>query len=325
MKSNGQIKAIADGIYAEAMAGVESVAEVRKASIEGFKVANVDDLLKFMSDLCSDVEAVIKAPVVNGVSLPNFLSRVVSVGESTDSFIVSVRTKLTSPYKYRKDTEVQVSPTMVQDIANAYTAALFEMFYIEQAMENVDALNEVITQLLQENEIPYGFKFVVDHTSSADILTITDDEVVFNANVEKAMNISTIGIMRDEETSFNAMLKQDAVEAFVSQVSAVQTTPQLLKGNVTVISELTGLPTRKKVSKLIRKSYHRQAKFLNAVKTGVGYFDETVKVGKDEVDVFALVEKAEDGSLSVVLKPFNVDDQTVVKYDVLKEVKKLLK
>ena len=64
-------------------------------------------------------------------------------------------------------------------------------------------------------------------------------------------------------------------------------------------------------------SYHRQAKFLNAVNAGVGYFNETVNVGGEDTEVFALVEKSEDGTLATILSPFNVKTLMNVDYDVV--------
>lgn len=321
MVRNTTIKRIADGIYAEVTRDIEEVARLRKEQVDSFEPKDVDDLLKFTSELTAAVEAMIRGTQVEGVSLPKFLLRIMSVGESTDKVIISVRSKLNSPYKYRKDTEVVRDANFIQNIGQAYLSGLFEMYYIDAASANMNELNDVIAQLLQENEIPIGFKFKVDHTTDADVLEITDDMVVFNASIEKAQNAADIGIVREGDDEFSALIKQEAIEKFITAMKAVQTTAQLVKSRIPVITDLTGLATRKRVSKLIRKSYHRQARYLNIVKKGVGYYDETVKIDGEDVNVFALVGKAEDGTLSVVLKPFDVKTMFNVEFDVLEAVK----
>ena len=91
---------------------------------------------------------------------------------------VSVRTKLKSEYKYRKDTDIAVDENLIINIGKAYIDALFEMFYIEEANTNITELNAKVADIIAENEIGYSFKFAVESDTDAVVLAINNDEVI---------------------------------------------------------------------------------------------------------------------------------------------------
>ena len=320
MRTNKEIVTIADGIYAEATKGLSNLAEVKKNIVASIGEKSVEDGVAILQGLVADIEAVLKAPRTEGVGLPAYLAKMVYEDGKLDKVTISVRTKLKSDYKYRKDTVVAVDEDFITNAGKAYIDALYDMFYIEQAIENVNELNEKIAEIIAENEIPYSFKFAVNADVDAIVLSIDNNEVVFNANIARAHEIASLGIFKSGD-EYNDLICAEATEKLVASLKAVQTPVQLIKGNVALIKEVTGVSTKKRASKLIRGSYHRQAKFLNGVKAGIGYFEETVKIGGEDVEVFALVSKAEDGELAVVLNPFDVKTLYNVDYDVLGAVK----
>jgi hypothetical protein len=323
MRTNKEIVQIADGIYAEATASLSKLSEVKKAQVEAIKGMSVEDGFAAVQSIIADIESVIKAPRVNGVALPAYLSKISCDENSIAEVTISVRTKLKSDYKYRKDTVVAVDEKFVLNAGSAYLDALYDMFYIEEAISNVNALNEKIAEIIAENEIGYSFKFAVDENTNSTIISINNDEVVFKADITKALDIAGLTIFKEGD-EYNDLIRKEATDSLIDSLKTVQTPVQLIKGGVALIKEITGVSTKKRASKLIRGAYHRQAKFLNGVKAGVGYYNETVSINGEDVDVFALVAKAEDGTLSVVLNPFNVKDLFNVDFDVLAAVKEQL-
>lgn len=324
MKSSTQVKAIADGIHAEIQKDIASLTEVKKAKVASLSGMGADEGLEVISGLAADVEAVIKAANAEGVTLPSFLSRIITEGDSLASVTVSVRSKLKASYKYRKDTPVDVNEDFIENLAQAYLAGLWDIFYIEQAIENVDALNAKVAELVEANQIPYSIEFRVDHTTDAHVLEISNDKVVFNADIVRALNIAELGIFKGGD-EFSDLINKESIEEFVNAIKAIQTPVQLIKGKVGLVTDVTGLNTKQRASKLIHKSYHRQAKYLSSIKSGVGYFEDTVSINGEDVDVFALVSKAEDGTLAVVLNPFDVKTLFNVDFDVISAVKAQMK
>lgn len=320
MRANADIKRIAASIYNQGLESVKGIAELRSARVEAMKTMQVDEALSAGSELMSQVEAVIDNASEDGVFLPKYLSRLVAREGADDRLVVTIRSKLNAAYKYRKDTEVMLDDDFVINMGTAYLDSLFEMFYIELAMENVEELNDILTEITKENEIPYTIKFVIDHTADSPIASITDDEVVFNAGISEALGLSSLGLLQSGD-DYNDLVRTNATNELVAVLKAAQTTPKLIKSKVKVINALLDLPTRKKASKIIRETYHRQARYLNKVKKGVGYYLDKVKVNDEEIEVFSLVEKAEGGEMTVILKPFDTKTLYNVDIDVLEAVK----
>lgn len=320
MRTSKDIVRIADGIYAEAVNNVNKLAEVRQGVVASIAGKPAEEVINTVTELIDGIETGVKAPNVDGVKLPAYLSKVTYEADGSSEVTITVRTKLKSTYKYRKDAVVALDEDFIINAGKVYIDALFDMFHIDEAMQNVEALNAKIAGIIEENEIPYSFSFVVDANSSATVLSVNDNEVVFNASITRAQDIASLAIFR-EGSEYNNLIRQEATDNLVAALKSIQTPVQLIKGNVALIKEVTGVSTKKRASKLIRDSYHRQAKFLGKVKTGVGYFDETVKINGEDVEVFALVSKAEDGTIALVLSPFDVKTLYKVDYDVVEAVK----
>lgn len=320
MRASTDIKRIAASIYNQGKESVDGIAKLRSSKVEAMKSMGVDEALTVGSELMSQVEAVIGNATEDGVFLPKYLSRLVAREGADDRLVVTIRSKLNAAYKYRKDTEVMLDDDFVLNMGAAYLDSLFEMFYIELAMENVDELNGILANITKENEIPYSIKFVIDHTADSPIASITDDEVVFNAGISEALELSTLGLLQSGD-DYNDLVRTNATNELVAVLKAAQTTPQLIKSKVKIISSLLDLPTRKKASKIIRETYHRQARYLDKVKKGVGYYLDKAEVNGETIEVFALVEKAESGEMTVVLKPFDTKTLYNVDIDVLEAVK----
>lgn len=324
MRTSQEIKVIADGIYSEVANGLSSLSEVKRSNVAAMLEKSGDDRLADIMALVGDIESVLKGPRVSDVGLPSYLSKV-SYEEDGDlsSITITVRTKLKSSYRYRKDTQVAVDANFIANAGEAYVSALYDMFYIEEASANVVALNEKVAEICQTAEIPYSFRFAVDTESDAMVLSINDREVVFNANISRAHDVSSLGIFKSGD-EYDNIVSAATIEKIVTALKAAQTPVQLIKGNVQLIKDVTGVSTKKRASKIIRGSYHRQAKYLSGTKAGVGYFDETVKIDGEDVDVFALVAKNEEGDLSIVLSPFDVKTMYNVDFDVIAAVKEQL-
>lgn len=320
MRSNSEIKKIASGIYAEAASGLNNLIKVKAPIVATLKGADIDEGLKTVGELISSIEAVVKAPTIDGVSLPAFLSKCTATGDKLTEITVRISSKLKATTKFKKQTDIVVDENLVENIAKFYIDCLLDMFYIEQAENNIAELNAKIADICGSNNIPYTFEFKCDVSTDAVILYIDNQKVVFNASISRAHEISNLGMFQSGD-EYNDLIARESIQALINSLQAIQTTTQLIKGKVDVITEITGVSTKKRASKLIRGSYHRRAQYLNQVKAGVGYFDEDVEIGGETVEVFALVEKTADGELKIVLNPFDVKTLFAVDYDVIGAVK----
>lgn len=326
VRTRKQIADLSNAIYAEAMSGIQQLAESKKDVVAKFAAKDTDELLQFIVDLKAPIEAMFNGAVVDTTFLPKFLSKVSTLDGNTDRFDLNIRTRLNSPYKFAKTVNIQVSENLVEDMAQAYADALFAMFYIDIAYQHTTALTEKMAEYGESIELPYTIAFGVDTSVAGDVLEITDDKIVFNVTPDAAQNIANLAIMRDvaEDDEYSRLIVEDEMQKMTDILKTVSTPVQLLKANLPMITTLTSVTARRKASRVIRKAYHRQAQYLKAVKQGVGYFDETVKIDGKDVEVFALVRKNEDESLEVLLSPFDADTLYKVNFDVLAAVKKAI-
>lgn len=320
MRTNKDIVRIADGINEEAVNNITKLAEARKATVAEMAGKPAKEVIGSVTEIIAGIEASMASPRVDGVGFPTYLSKVTYEDNDSSEVTVTIRTKLKSTYKYKKGVTVALDDEFIENVGKAYIDALFDMFYIDEATQNVEALNAKIASIIEENEIPYSFSFAVDANSTAIVLSVNDNEVVFNASVPRAHDIASLPIFKSGD-EYNDLICKEATDNLVEALKSIQTPVQLIKGGVDIIKEVTGVSTKKRASKLIRDSYHRQAKFLCKVKTGVGYYNETVNINGEDVEVFALVSKAEDGTIALVLSPFDVKTLSKVDYDVVEAVK----
>lgn len=318
MRTGEQVKFIADSIYNKATESLARITEVHQGKVTGYTGEDIDSILGLATTICGIVGDSVALQREGDVGMPKYLTRVTS--SDPKSITLTLRSKLNAAYKYRKDFDIAFSSDFITDIGTAFIEALFDMLYIALALDNLNALNAKVAEICAENELPLMFRFVMDDTIKGAVAEITDTCLTLNVNIDMALNsVATLGIMCQDDDEYGETIRTEAANRLVEAMKGYTITPQLLKAdNITEISTMTNLPTKSKVTKIIRKAYHRNVKHLDKLKgAGVGYFDEDVQIGDDVVSVFALVARDADGVCSVILHPFDVKGLMNVQYDVL--------
>lgn len=317
MRTQKEIKTIANGIYASAMDSLVQLESNQEAAIKGIAKKSNEEVTATISKLASSVETIIKGTYFDGIGLPAFISKLSLESDAgVRTLNISIRSKLKAAYKFIRERAIAISDNIIEDIATFYIDALFEMFYLDAAHCNVMALNEKIATLVAENEIPYSVVFVVSDTAKTIVSSISDTCLELNASISEAHDLSSLGLFF-EGSEYNDMVAAESAKKLVDELKAVQTPVQFLKSNNDLIKKLTGVSTKKRANKLIREIHHRKAENLASVKQGVGYYNAEVEIAGEKVEIFALVEKAEDGTKTVVLSPFNIKTLEKVDFDVL--------
>lgn len=310
MRTELAIKTIANGIYGEYQKSIASFTEVRNADFD-----SATNKVELARELVKGIETIAKGCFYEGVGLPHFLSSISFEDEKAEHIYITVRSGLKAPYKYKNDISVALNKAFIKTVSEFYSEALFEMFYIEEAIANVEGFNVAFADILKEAGITYSVEFVCDNTSKAKVLSITDTSVVINLTVATALQLADLDIFSNGD-EYTALIAQGAREQVISGIQTAQTPAQFVKSNVKLIKELTGITTQKRIDKLIRASHHRKAENLKDVKAGIGYFE-----GKEgDKSIFALVTKSEDGSLEVTLSPIDINTLEPVEFDVLKAI-----
>lgn len=299
---------------------VEKIKDVKESMIETIMTSKDIDVVKQnINYLVKDVDTIYTAQVVNGISLPQRIVKVQYDGGM--EFVLILRSKLKAETKYMQKKEIRFTKNMLYDISDFFAEFLTDLFLIEVANENVCILNEKIKEICKDFKIPYTFGFdIIPEAGVPYVTKITDNEVRYSVDILNAKYISELPLLQSGDR-IKDLGQKDAQDDLVTTLYSIQTTPQLIKSKIDLIKQVTGVATKKHANKIIRECYHRNAKYLDSLKTGDAYFSNIVMIDGEEVNVFAIIHKDIDGTLSVLLHPFDIDTLFNVDFDVLAEIK----
>ena len=218
-----------------------------------------------------------------------------AVYEGTNSVEVSIRSKLKADLKTTASKAIKFDEKFFDKVVAFFLEQEELMFRKECAVENVAALNEVFAQLCEDNKTPFKVQFAIGDNF---IHTITDEYITFGITVAQANRVSTLAIIPAEGDEYSEFVAEQAKKNFVDAAKAAGTTVAFVKAKEPNVTKITEFSTKMSVYKLIRKSY---TKNFDKAKAGVCYYYD-----KDN-NVFAIVNKADDGSVSTLLSPFNTE------------------
>lgn len=325
MRKKSEIIRISNGLYGALTDKLASAPAVSEIDVKAIKKASFDKAHETVEAAKNTIDTIVKGVDFEGVFSNQFLTSMKSyeLDGKLDYIELTIKSRLKAEYPYRHAVTIKCDDNLIKTMCETYAYALIQLLYVDFAGENIKEANSVIAGLIAENEIPFTFEFTISD-KSAMINSITDSKVVFNASIENAFELSRNPLFQSGD-EYSDRVRETAVTALVERLKSVQTTTQLIKAGVDIIVELTGVKTKKRADKLIRQTYHKKAEHFNAVKTGIGYYEGTAKVDGEETEIFALLEKKEDGTIEVILAPFDIKTLFTVKADVLKKVKAALK
>lgn len=312
MRTKGTIKEIRDGIYGSIVNQLNESGALKEIESKG--VTSVDDVAKVINA----VKTIVTAASYENVVLPDYLFSFKTFDDSTGnvaSVAITVKTKLKAEFPYKSTAEYAVDKDFVTNVEKHFINAVFAIFDIELASENLKDVNEAVADICKEHDIPYTIKFVLSDKDTF-VEEITDDTVVLTAGIEPAFDVATAPIFQSGD-AFEEAVREKYIAEFVEKIKACPNTVSIIKSHASLIDTLTNTRTKKRAERLIRKAYHRKAENLKDVKAGIGYYEAKV----NDTEIFALVEKAEDGTLSVVLHPFDIITLVNVDFDVVAALK----
>ena len=317
MRTKAEIFKIRDNIFEQIATNVDNYVMNNQAKIKDFvQLQDVQKSMDLVLEFLSVITAIVKAPTVNGVCLPLFITKIETTDtESLRSFNLIVRSKIKATVQYKKVTNIRVSENIIEDMTTIILDGLFTMYFQEMALQNIDGLNNKISQICRDNGIRQMFKFTLSENNKV-ISYIDNDWVIFNADLERALDVTKQGIFLCGD-DYNNLICKETTERLVALLQTCEITPQLIKGNIPLIKDMTELTTKKRASKLIRESYHRNAEALVNLKSGIGYYENTIDYDGEKIKIFSLVEKTEDGDYKVILDPFDEVSLFNIEYDVL--------
>lgn len=313
MRTNNEITGIANEMYAQAMTGVTRLHEENKELVKTILTDSVDSALEKVGLLINYIGSELKGINVEGVSFAGFLTKYGTFCQDELTEIeLTVSSKLKAERKFKTKEVVAVNEDFILTTGKVFIDTLFSALYTELAGENIAFLNAKLEEIYAENGIEKKVLFAVEPDNTSRVISIDNDVVVLNADLSKALDVSNLGVL-SEGDEYDNYVYEEASKKLVDTMRTVVITPEILKKRIDVVDSLLDLKTKKHANKIIREGYHKQAIYLKDSKSGVGYYNEKV----DDVNVFALLKKTEDGNFEVVLNPFDADNLVSVDVDVV--------
>lgn len=298
MKTSGSIgtvvKQIADGVNA-------SVSEYLKNN-----KSSVDEALKDINKGSGSLIDVAKTLVTctkaeDGTFYPDVIVRF-SIFEASNSVEVSIRSKLKADLKTTASKTLKFDEKFLEKVVAFFLEQEEVMYRKACAVENIEALNAKFDQICTDAATPFKVSFAVGNDF---INSISDDSIVFGVSVTQANKVASLAIMAEEGDEYANYVAEQAKNSFVEAVKAAGTTVNFVKAKEPNVTKITDFSSKMSVHKLIRKTY---TKSYDKTKAGVVYYHDK------ESNVFALLNKAEDGKVTTLLSPFNTE--TLEKVDV---------
>lgn len=319
MTTKAKINEIKDGIYVGLVGNFNKLSASNTDRVKTILNGDLTVALEEIPKIMKSIGVAIKEANHEGVYLPEYIDNftVYDDGDLSE-FTLSIRSKLKAKAQVKRKFTIAINEDMFTAMTDAYVKAVYEMFYKEMAVKNIEALNARLDSIYAEHEFPCTFKFDIED-SRAVVLSATDKEVVFNASLEVALDIPSLSIMQ-EGNEYLDLICAKSVADIVDTLTTCQTAPMVIKSKLDLIKKVTGVSTKKRASEMIRASYHRKLENLGGVKEGFGYFEKEYEVDGEPTKIFAIVEKTKDEGMKVVLSPFDVKTCFNVEYDVLAEV-----
>jgi hypothetical protein len=231
-------------------------------------------------------------------------------GESIVSITVTIGSRQESKVDFKYSASI-VGDNPEQKVFTFIKSIYSELIINGLAQINVDKVNAVLAKASADASLPYSVRLVTPlGRNGKRISYLSDDEVVFVADLDRLFNIDNMVVFMDGE---NEYVDQKTIESVYGKLVdffiKAQTTVQLVAMHGgDLLSLLCNISKRLKPMTLISKVYSKNVMAMKSGQRGIGFFKND--------SVFAVVAKNED-SAEVILKPIDINTLEPVEYDVL--------
>lgn len=318
MLTRRQVRDMATEMFGVATKNCDGVAAVNDSVLKTIKEGNFEEGYDAVQKYMTSVEKAIKGVSANiEATVPEFLAtfNALESGDKVAKVSLTVKSKLKAKYSYKEVTSVLVSDNFLKDFAEAFVSMVIQLYYVQVAGENIDALNKYLEGVYDENDIAIRAYFTIG--GKAPVSSINDDEVVFNISTDAAHGIGNLTVF-DSGDAYQERCAKLAKESFIESMKSIQATPELIKAHINLITDLTEGMNRKRVSSILKAGIKTASRFTEGQKPfGLGYIESKQVIDGAETTVFAIVENTESG-IATILKPFDTKTLLAVDMDASK-------
>lgn len=280
----------------------------------GFMQKDDVDLVK---NAVNKIKANVIASIPEGIPVPGTSLYVSCTGTESEITVInlSINNKIKAEKTFKFAKSFISDDAIVKNIGEFFVDVYSELVLDIMAEDNLEQINALISDAAGDVGYKVSLASVIGG-SDKKILFISDDEVVFNADLDRVFAVDDILALQEPDEE--GLIKEEDIEAAKKQIKEVfevaQTPVQLIENHGGVfISYFANISKTVKPMTLIKQVTGWTPAGVKNQKNAVCYYSEG--------DVYALIAKRE-GKLEVLLSPFNTETFRNEKVDVLKAIEK---
>lgn len=222
---------------------------------------------------------------------------------------ITMKNKNKSSVKFKMKKCFVLTENVLEELISFFKSVYVELLVDTLVRDNLKLVNELLEKICKDANLEY--KVSVTSALSNEgrkIASITDEEVVYVADEEKALTLEGLVLFADEEVVSPEVVEEQYKQAVVRFAEA-QTTVQFVGVSEPILRYICGFSSLVKPFTLIKKVHSKNIKNLRGNKESLYYYNED--------GIYSIIKVDEEGNKTVVLKPFDISTLEVVDVDVL--------
>lgn len=302
-----------DQLVSEFTANVDANLEIVKAYGSLAESMKKDDtgMVKY---LINETVKIMVASIPEGINIPAVSVYTSIKGDDNMINVIDLilRNKYSSNYEFKMKYRVVFSENVFDVVVDFLKCSYIELIIDTLVRKNLEIVNAKLAEIGEEagNEFKVSIVSPLSNKGKK-IIRITDNEVVFVADEERALTLDDILVFCQP----NEILTEDKIQQGfndeVSRFAEAQTTVQFVGVHDPLVAYICDISKLIKPFTLIKKIYSKNIEKVRGSKETFAYYQ------KDKV--YSVIFLSEDGK-EVALQPFNIETLEVVDVDVLSEI-----
>ena len=299
-----------DQLVNEFIANVDANLELVK-SYGSISESMRNDDAAMVKSLISEIDKVMVASIPDEVKIPDVSVYTSMNGDSNMVRVIDLilRNKYSSKYEFKMKNRIVYSEDVFDVLVDFLKCSYIELIIDTLVRNNLDEVNEKLALIGKEAGNSFTVKVVSPLSNKGKkIVKITDDEVVFVADEERALNLDDILVFCQPTEFLTEENIQKGFDDEVARFAEAQTTPQFVGVHDPLVAYICDISKLVKPFTLIRKVYSKNIEKVRGNKETFAYYN------KD--GVYSVLFISEDGK-EIALQPFNTETLEVVDIKVL--------
>lgn len=304
---------VKDNLVKEFLSNVDANLEIVKAYGSLAESMKQDDagMAKY---LITETAKIMVASVPDGIKIPEVSVYTSMNGDDNMIRVIDLilRNKYSSNYEFKMKNRVVFSEDVFEVVVDFLKCSYVELIIDTLVRKNLEVVNAKLAEIGEQAGNEFTVKIVSPLSNEGKkIVKITDKEVVFVADEERALALDDILVFCQPTEFLTEEKIKQGFDNEVSRFAEAQTTPQFIGVHDPLVAYICDISKLVKPFTLIKKVYSKNIAKVKGNKETFAYYQND--------KVYSVIYVSEDGK-EVALQPFNVETLEIEDVDVLSEI-----